>query len=252
VRRPGVTALTRQGVHTLCRLPAHVAVFDEDGRQWEAGALLRARAAGRDTVELAVTLGVRERVPVRLIARLVPPQVAAQRRRRWRREARREGRAVSRARLALADWDAYITTAPPALLAAEEALALARARWQVELLFKLWKQHGRLGTSRSAQPWRVLCEVYAKLLALLIQHWCLLLRCWADPARSLVEAAAVVREYALLLALARGHGPLLTWALTRLAEGLAAAGRVAGRRARPATARHLATLDPPPRTREAA
>jgi hypothetical protein len=91
----------------------------------------------------------------------------------------------------------------------------------------------------------VLCEVYAKLLALLIQHWCLLLRCWADPCRSLVKAAAIVRAHAVALAGARGDGAALARALAVLCDALGAAGRVATRPARPATARQLLALLPP-------
>jgi hypothetical protein len=39
--------------------------------------------------------------------------------------------------------------------------------------------------------------VYAKLIAVLIQHWLLLFGCWHDPWRSLVKASAVVRSLAL-------------------------------------------------------
>ena len=237
-----LTALAAQGVFVLCRLPAHVAVFDQAGRPWAAARLLAAAGRGGETVEVAVTLGVGERVPCRLVARRVPPDVAARRRRQWRKEAKREGRQVSRARLALAAWDAYITTAPPTLLTAAEALVLVRARWQIELLFKLWKQHGHLDAWRSGKPWRILCEVYAKLLAMLVQHWCLLLRCWADPARSLVKAAAIVRAHVVVLAGARGDGAGLTWALGLLYDALAAAGRVTTRKTRPATAHQLLAL----------
>jgi hypothetical protein len=144
--------------------------------------------------------------------------------------------------LALADWDAYITTVGPDRLTLAEGLALARARWQVALLFKLWKQHGRLDAWRSAKPWRILSEVYAKLVALLIQHWCLLLAAWADPRRSLVKAAQLVRAFALLLALARGHLPALRRALAHLADALPRVGHVATRRQSPATAHRLLAL----------
>lgn len=241
---PRLTALARQGVLVLCRLPAHVAVFDAAGRQWTAAALLTKRGPGRETVDLDVTLGVAERLPCRLVARRVPPAVAAQRRRHWRKAAQREGRTVSKARLALAGWDAYLATVPRAQLSAEEALVLVRARWQIELLFKLWKQHGHLDEWRSANPWRILCEVYAKLLAMLVQHWAILLRCWADPARSLVRAAAVVREHAVVLAGARGDAAQLLRALGILFDALGAAGRVAKRQTRPATAHQLLALPP--------
>lgn len=232
--------LLAQGVLVLSRLPAHVVVFDEQQRRWSAAALLNRQ--GTATVDLPVTLGVTERVPVRLVARRVLPLVAERRRRAWRAAAHREGRTVSPERLALAAWDAYLTTAPSARLSAEEALTLVRARWQVELLFKLWKSHGRIDEWRSHQPHRILCEVYAKLLAMLIQHWCLLLRCWADPARSLVKAAAVVRQHALILATARGRPGRLRLALRGLMDGLAAAGCVATRKADPSTAHRLLAL----------
>ena len=77
---------------------------------------------------------------------------------------------------------------------------LSRIRWQIELLFKLWKSHGRLDTSRSSKPWRVLCEVYAKLIARVIQHWVFLIGCWTYPDRSLTKAAQTVQQHAMHLA----------------------------------------------------
>jgi hypothetical protein len=186
-----------------------------------------------------IFLGTTERVPVRLLARRVPPALAEQRRRRWRAEAKRNHRGISAARLALADWDAYITTVGPTRLTAQEGVTLVRARWQIELLFKLWKQHGRVDEWRSTQPWRILCEVYAKLLAVLLQHWCLLLQTWADPLRSLVKAAAAVRQHATCLAAARADVARLTAALLALAGALATAGRLNTSRQHRSTAHRL-------------
>src|SRR5438045_50142 len=114
------------------------------------------------------------RLPARLLAVRVPQAVADERRRVLRAEARKRGQAVSATRLALADWTILVTNAPAALLTLAEALVVLRARWQIEQLFDLWKTHGHLERTRSGKPWRVLCEVYAKLLAVLLQHWVLL------------------------------------------------------------------------------
>ena len=121
------------------------------------------------------------------------------------------------------------------LLSATEALLLLRARWQVELLFKLWKSHGLLDESRSAKPWRRLCELYAKLLALLVQHWLLLLSCWRYPDRSLVQAAQTIQRFATALALELTDLKRLAAVLGKLQACLRVGCRITKRKTTPAT-----------------
>jgi hypothetical protein len=182
----------------LCRAQVQTTIFTQDAHRWSLVELLTAQR--EDVIDLAVTLGVSERLPARLIAFRLDPQAAARRRRKVRYQARRKARPVSPERLALCSWDVLITNVPAEQLTAEEARVLGRARWQIELLFKLWKSGGKLEQSRSAKPDRILCELYAKLIGLVIQHWCLVLGCWSCLERSLTKAGRVVREYALLLA----------------------------------------------------
>lgn len=236
--------LIAAGVFVLCRFPAQPLVFvgDQPGRA--VGDLLARQRA--DRVDLAVTLGATARVPCRLLAMRVDPATAERRRRRWRKEAKREGRTVRAVRLALAEWDAWLTTVPPERLTLDEAATLIGLRWQIELVFKLWKRDGGLATSRSAQPYRVLTELYAKLLALLVQHWCTLLRGGDDPRRSLVKAAAMVRQHAFTLGVACRSPEALPQALRRLQVCLGHAGRVGKRRKRPATVDQLLALPPIP------
>ena len=86
------------------------------------------------------------------------------------------------------------------MLSLAEALVLMRIRWQIELLFKLWKSHGRVDEWRTKNPARILCEVYAKLLGLVFQQWILVASNWVDPVRSLFKAAMIVMSYAPELA----------------------------------------------------
>lgn len=39
---------------------------------------------------------------------------------------------------------------------------------------------------RTANPWRALCELYAKLIGVVLQHWLIVLFAWQDAQRSLV------------------------------------------------------------------
>lgn len=120
----------------------------------------------------------------------VPVPTAMQRRAQLQRCADAHGRPVSSVRWQTAHWSIFITNAPPHLLSLPHAQVLAKVRWQIGLLFKRWKSAGLLDECRSAAPWRCLTEGFAKLLALLIQHWCYLRGVWHLPERSLHLAAA--------------------------------------------------------------
>jgi Transposase DDE domain len=224
-------ALGQQDVFWLSRLQTQTAVYDTTGCRRELLALLASSAT--DTLEQEVLLGMEQRVPARLLAVRVPQDVADTRRRRLREAARKKGRQVSAARLALAAWTILVTNVARDCLTLREALVLGRVRWQIELLFKLWKSHGSLDESRSTKPWRILCEVYAKLLAMLIQHWMFLVGCWAYPNRSLVKAAQTVRKHALHLASTFNSLKRLTTAITTVKRCLAAGCRMNRRKKHP-------------------
>jgi hypothetical protein len=195
-------------------------------------------------LNLQVLLRRTQRVPVRLLAARVPQEVADQRRRRIRKEARDKGRPIRAHVLALADRTSCITTVPQAHLTVAEALVLLRTRWQIELLFTPWKSHGQIDTSRSQQPWRILCEVYAKLLAMVVQHWLVLVSCWAYPDRGLPKAAQTIRSHALVLAAAvAGTATDLHAQVTRIACCVGAGCRSNRRKKRPSTYQLLLALD---------
>lgn len=190
--------LAQRGVYWFSRAQALTAIQTADGRWWQLLELLNATSVA--TLDLAVRLGREDQVAARLLAVRAPQEVADQRRRRLRQEAKAKGQTVSALRLALAAWTVFVTTIPPSLLTVDEAVILGSARWQIELLIKLWKSHGQIDLVREVQPWRVLCELYGRLLNQIIQHWVLLISCWDDPARSLTKAAQTVRSHWLALA----------------------------------------------------
>jgi Transposase DDE domain len=225
--------LTQQQVCWLSRLQVQTAIYDTTGQQWDLLALLAAAPA--ETVDLAVRLGEGHRLPARLLAVRVPQAVADERRRRLRAVARQKGRMVSARRLALAAWTMLVTNVPADRLTVREALVLGRARWQIELLFKLWKSHGRVDESRSLKPWRILCEVYAKLLAMVVQHWLCLVSCWLYPHRSLTKAAQTVQKHALHLASAFRRLSALVTAMTIVQRCLTAGCRMNRRKKHPNT-----------------
>jgi len=233
---------SEEGSFWLTRLQAGTVVVTADGRRWALLDLLTHRAQA--TLDEPVELGVEERLPARLLAVRVPQEVADQRRRRLRADARKKGQPVSRARLALCDWTVLVTNVPPDRLTVREALVLARARWQIELLFKRWKSHNLVDEWRSANPWRILCEVYAKLLGVIVQHWLWLVGGWRYPDHSLAKAALTIQEHIAALTAAFRHGDAARVAavLADIAYDLAGGCRLTQRRTRPPTYQVLLAL----------
>jgi len=110
-------------------------------------------------LDMPILLGVKERLPCRMLARRVPEKVASERRRKIRADATRRGKMPPKKQLELAAWTIIVTSVPSALLTVDEAFVLLRLRWQIELLFKLWKRDGKIDDWRSEKPFRIWCEV---------------------------------------------------------------------------------------------
>lgn len=228
-----------EGVFWISRLHPGTRVFAADDRKYKLLEFLQAQPLAA-TLDVPVRLGATH-VPARLLAVRVPEEVANRRRQRLRRKASKSGRAVSSDVLALCDWDVLITNVPAEKLTLAEVWALRRVRWQVELLFKVWKGQGHVDEWHGQQPYRVLCELAAKLLAMVVQHWALLVMGGTSLQYSHQRGAVCVRRSALWLLWALGNIVELCVVLAKLQRQLQRRA-IETRRRRPATYQLL--LDP--------
>jgi len=176
------------GVQWISRLPCTVALGVGAAAPVALADWLAEQA--QDRYDGPATVGTEQPVAGRLLALRCPEAVRQRRLRQLAQRARKKGRPVSRRQQVLCGWTVLFTNVPAERLSFAEAWVLYRTRWQIELLFKLWKSHGRLAQSLGKRDQRVLCEVLAKLLAALVQHWLLLL---AGPWLGEVSAAQKVR-----------------------------------------------------------
>lgn len=234
---PRLTEYAQQGVFWLTRYHPQCLVFDRGGQPLDLVALLQRSIANR--MDLDIQLSQHHRLPCRLVALRVPPDVAVARRRKARAAARREGHTLSATQCALLAWTLFLTNVPATLLQADELLTLAHVRWQIELLFKLWKAHGQVDESRSQKPDRILCEVYAKLLGLLIQHWLLVGTGWQQANRSWLKTAQTIRQHSLRVGCALASVPDLCHVFQTLERCLTTGARLNTRKTHPNTVQRL-------------
>jgi len=185
--------------------------------------------------ELGVLVGKRVRLPMRLILVRVPKEAAEQRRTQLKADARDHGREPSQESLFLAEWTILLTNVPRRLLSLPQVLVCARLRWQIERLFRLWKEHGKIDAWRSKKPERVLTELSAKIAAMILQQWLLHQGCWHDPHTSLFKAAQVVRRESNRLMLALFEGGVEAVLTSILRQLRLTGGRRSRRKAHPGT-----------------
>jgi len=193
-------AAGQAGVYWLSRWKTATNVYQSDGQPVELLAWLRRQA--ETILDVPILLGANHRIPCRLLVERVPQAVAEQRRRKLRADAHQRGETPSQESLALAAWTIVITNIPHETLSAAEAFILLHIRWQVELLFKLWKSYALIDEWRSENPRRILCELYAKLIGVVVSQWMFVTSLWHIPARSLFRAIQTMRLYAIALAVA--------------------------------------------------
>ena len=121
-------------------------------------------------LEIPILLGAspKQQIACRLISTPVPLAVAEERRRKAKRNARTHGKTLSEAYLSFLGWSVFLTNVPAHMLSTPQVVTFYRIRWQVELIFKLWKSYCGLEHILAFRPERVLTEFYAKLLVIVL------------------------------------------------------------------------------------
>jgi hypothetical protein len=123
--------------------------------------------------------------------------------------------------LALCAWLVFATNIPVAMMSAKEVWVVYRCRWQVELFFKRAKQLAGWGFSWGRNGPRILVELYAKLLGLVVLHWGSLLSGGPLNGVSVGKRVKTVVEVIQRLQDSLAHGPeAMAVVLTNLAERL--------------------------------
>lgn len=222
-----------QGVFWISRYKASTTLFwAETGAEMPLEQVLRQS----DTLYLPVLVGARKKLRAFLVVRRVAEETAQNRHKRRAYRAQRKHQPVSLQTLALAQWDIYLTNLPDFTL--DEICALARARWQLELVFKLWKSFFGLENRQSADPIRQACLFYAKLLALWLVH--LLMSLDTHVNRSWWYAAQTLRDHATLALYALVSPQRWLQFLLQLQPLLALSSRLSKRHDHPLNAQLLA------------
>lgn len=241
---PHFETIDQHNAYFLSRLNTQVGLFEPVTRQ-PVDLLAWARDQAEVSFERELLVGATHKVCCRVVGVRLPQEIVDRRRQQAHEKAQRKGRTPSARHLELLAWTFYITNAPPTRLSITDIVALYPVRWQIELIFKLWKSQAALDRVVGRRRARVLCELYAKLIGITITNCLLTPYRWRKRELSMVKAVGILRHYANRLALNLGQLPrLMRWLDKIIQRCLKYA--LKDKRKRLTTYQNLERLDEPP------
>jgi hypothetical protein len=121
------------------------------------------------TLEKEVYLGSEKNIKVRLVIYLLPEQEVEKRLRKAARNNKKKARKpLSKEYKTRAALNLFMTNTTPEQIATENIWSFYRLRWQIELIFKIWKSIGKIHEVKKVKQHRLDCYVYAKLIFIVL------------------------------------------------------------------------------------
>jgi hypothetical protein len=245
-------AIKDKGAYFISRYLYPTALSTSDGQRIDLLCLLRKQTDA--IIEIPVLLGARHQIACRLILLRLPKQVAQERRRKAKAKAVKRGKPLSKDYLSLLDWTILLTNVPVSMLSIEQVACLYRVRWQIELVFKLWKSYCGLERVALWRKERVLTELYAKMIGIVLMHFLIApLRIpdlqWSNREISNIQVRKSLARFATRLLVALPHLPSLTLVLHSLLVHIEHFGFKQKRRKKPNVCALLASDLPLPYSR---
>ena len=122
-----------------------------------------------------VYAGKEYKLPVRLTIQKLPEEIKAKRLKKLKKQAahqskQKKGWQNSELRKILCGYNLFITNVSRGTLSAAQISLFYSLRWQIELLFKIWKSLLKIDKIGKMSIFRFECYLYGKLIALLITN----------------------------------------------------------------------------------
>ena len=155
--------------HFISRLPALTRVYEEDAKSGEVhaidfGKLYRSMRRNKQLYVCKSILLGSEKLPLKLYIEVVPNEVYAERMRKAQDNAKKKGRQVSKGKKERARFNLMLTNIESKDFSAQGLRTLYRIRWQIELVFKMWKSYGHLAKVKAMKVQRVNALIYLRLI----------------------------------------------------------------------------------------
>jgi hypothetical protein len=134
------------------------------------GIIKHLRKTKKPFIEKELYVGHRKFLPCRVVFSLVPEDKLKEKKKRHLVRSKRRGGKVDPKVLEAIDLNIFITNTTKEQVPAFEVFNIYKLRWQIELIFKTWKQICGISQNKQAKGIRVEIIIYAQLLWIII-NW---------------------------------------------------------------------------------
>jgi len=231
--------ITQAGAYFVTRCRSQVGLYDpETGQKIELVDILKRTRL--PVFEGTFLLGRKTRTPVRVMARKVDAATAASRKRHARRRADKQKQTCTARHLKWLEWEILVTNLPDEW-SVEDLFILYGIRWQIEIVFRVWKSELGIADYGEWRAERVMCQFYARLIGAILCHqtfgW---IRACTHPLLSLAKTVKLIRHHlpALLTVIRKQWRTLPQWT-QRVSQALLTHGLHDKRKTTPTTVQHL-------------
>ena len=116
-------------------------------------------------LEKQVYLSLRYKLKVRLIIHRLPEEVVNERLRKAQRNNNKKGRGqISKEYKARAHFNLFITNGVNDVIHINKVYLFYKLRWQIELMFKIWKSLCNIDKVKKVKQYRLECYIYSRLI----------------------------------------------------------------------------------------
>jgi hypothetical protein len=154
----------------ISRLKSQIKIYEKHGEQYaelDLNTLIkRIRKSSKSNFDQTVYIGTKEKKEVRLMAWLLEEDAQKN---RLAKKRNKKGK-INNNDILWSMLNVFVTNITKEELPLQQAYELYKIRWQIELMFKIWKSILKLDVVRKMKADRLKCYLYTKLL------WILL--CW--------------------------------------------------------------------------
>jgi len=189
----------------LCRLNTKTKVYQVKGEKFVeinfSKIAKKMRKFDIPRVEEHVYIGEKEKLKVRLVICLMPDAEYNKRIRKAQINAKNKGRQLGKDFRSRASLNLFITNADYDSITTDNAWSLYRLRWQIELMFKIWKSTWEIDEVKKVKKERLECYILSKLLIIVLcwrATWVIAKELYRIENKSLsfIKAFKTLRRYA--------------------------------------------------------